>query len=301
MKKVLLFLSVIIISCSSNDDGTIIIDENTDDIYVLPLVIHLVHSGEEVGVGTNLSKDRILKQIETLNNDYRKRAGTMGYNTHTLGADARIEFKLAEINPNGLQTDGINRINGNDVTIVSNINDLPFDWLPQYGYWNSEKYINVWVLPGPQDLFLGSSQLPYTDLPGLENKLNTIGTGIFLNTLHFGESDIISELNLGRTLTHEMGHFLGLYHLWGEKESANCTEYDDYVEDTPPVEGKNSNCEEDELSCNGELILKSNYMDYVPDACMNMFTNGQVERMRYVLKNSLDRKSLVISDVINRN
>lgn len=301
MKKVLnIFICILIVGCSADDFEEI--EQLESDVFILPVVIHIIHIGEAIGEGANLSKERILQQIESLNNDYRRKEGTRGYNTHALGADTKIEFRLAEIDPFNQKTDGINRIDANDVTIDSDLNDLPFDWLPQYAYWNPEKYINIWVLPaGPQDLFLGSAQFPYTGIPGLDNEVNTVGTGLFINTLHFGESDIISDINLGRTLTHEMGHFLGLEHLWGKYESADCMEYDDYVNDTPPVGHRNNECNGEELSCHGEPILKQNYMDYLPDACMNMFTEGQASRMAYVLENSVDRKSLTSSDVISRH
>ncbi|WP_075341922.1 M43 family zinc metalloprotease [Tenacibaculum agarivorans] len=296
------FIFLFFLSCSSEDTGVKLNNEPNDTI-ILPIVVHIIHSGEEVGDGSNISEYRVFEQIESLNNDFRKRKGTLGYNTHVLGVDTKIEFKLAEIDPQRQKTKGINRINSYDVTIKTDPDNppLPFDLLPQYAYWNPEKYINIWVLKGPKDLFLGSSQFPYAKIPGLQNPLNTIGTGIFINTLHFGKSDIDSKINLGRTLTHEMGHFLGLEHLWGKKESSDCLEYDDYVKDTPPVGHSNTDCDNTELSCNGESsILIHNYMDYSPDACMNMFTKGQAERMRYVLENSTDRKSLATSNVINR-
>lgn len=77
-------------------------------------------------------------------------------------------------------------------------------------------------------------------------------------------------------------------------------DYDDHVEDTPLIGKSNNNCYTDDLSCKSEIILKHNYMDYVPDQCMNMFTQRQANRMKYVLVNSLDRKSLTVSNVTNR-
>ena len=151
-------------------------------------------------------------------------------------------------------------------------------------------------------MVLGQSSVPYIDLPGLDNANPNGTTGILITTPHFGVSDISGGANLGRTLTHEMGHFLGLEHLWGKRENANCTTFDDYCSDTPSVSRRTGNCKNTPItSCSGETILTQNYMDYTKDTCMNMFTIDQGIRMRYVLKNSIVRKTLITSTAISRN
>ena len=99
-----------------------------------------------------------------------------------------------------------------------------------------------------------------------------------------------------------MGHFLGLLHLWGETEGgSDCTEHDDYCDDTPPVTERTGKCVQGTMmACNGQHALTQNYMDYIPDVCMNMFTNDQVFRMHYVLENAERRRSLTTSTVIDR-
>ncbi|MDO5980272.1 M43 family zinc metalloprotease [Flavivirga spongiicola] len=299
--SILIALSSIILFSCSKGDGVEHPEETTETVYTLPVVIHIVHTGQEVGTGYNLSNERIIGQIKTLNDDFRKKEGTLGYNIHPLGADTKIEFKLAEIDPNGDQTDGINRVNLNDIFIDTE-NDWFFDDLPYYGYWNKQDYINVWVFPFEPNTALGQSSVPKANLPGLIDANPDGTTGIMIATPHFGTSDLVGGSNLGRTFTHEMGHFLGLKHLWGKIENANCLDFDDYCEDTPPVSRRTENCDGlANLSCNGESVLTQNYMDYTDDACMNMFTKNQVTRMRYVLKNSNVRKSLITSSAINRN
>ncbi|MEP0212883.1 MAG: M43 family zinc metalloprotease [Cellulophaga sp.] len=236
-----------------------------------------------------------------MNNDFRKKEGTSGYNTHPLGTDARIEFKLAEIDPDGNSTDGIIRVYANDIDFEENEENWLFDYLPHYGYWNIQEYINIWVFPFEPNLLLGQSSVPKVDLPGLENSVITGTTGIMITTPHFGTSDLVGGSNLGKTLTHEMGHFLGLEHLWGREENADCMAFDDYCEDTPIVSRRTGGCSNAPTSCNGEIALTQNYMDYTDDACMNMFTKDQAERMRYVLEKSNTRKSLITSSSINRN
>ncbi len=304
IKKNCLFVLSILLLCNCSNDDEIIIDPSTEvieTVYTLPVVVHVIHIGEEVGVGYNLSKERIVAQLKSLNDDFRKEVGTLGYNTHPLGTDAKIEFKFAEIDPNGGLTEGINRVDLNDVIITEN-SDWLFDNLPYYGYWNKQNYINIWVYPFDPNIILGQSSVPFIDLPGLNDADPNGTTGILITTPHFGTSDVEGGSNLGKTLTHEMGHFLGLEHLWGKTENAGCLDFDDYCDDTPAVSKRSGNCNSlPTESCSGETILKHNYMDYTNDACMNMFTRDQVLRMRYVLTNSAVRKTLITALVIHRN
>lgn len=300
-KTILIITSFILILSCSKDDQIQPSEETIETVFTLPLVIHIVHVGEEIGTGYNLSRERIIGQIETLNNDFRKKEGTSGYNTHPLGTDAKIEFKLAAIDPEGNPTDGIVRVNANDIEYEADKDSWLFDNLPYYGYWNIQEYINIWVFPFEPNLILGQSSLPKVDLPGLENSATDGTTGIMITTPHFGTSNLAGGSNLGKSLTHEMGHFLGLEHLWGKEENADCMEFDDYCDDTPFVSRRTGNCDNTPTSCSGEIALTQNYMDYTSDACMNMFTKDQVKRMRYVLNNNNIRRSLTTSSTINRN
>ncbi|BDD11222.1 hypothetical protein FUAX_36540 [Fulvitalea axinellae] len=305
----ILLLSVFLFSCADNEaleDSRPDEEETTEAVYILPVVVHIIHTGEETGTGYNLSEERIIGQIKTLNDDFRKKPGTLGYNTHPLGTDAKIEFKFAEIDPDGNPTSGITRINGHDVS--ENTDDVDdtdsegwfFDTLPKYGYWDTQRYINIWVFPFEPNRILGQASFPKADIAGLEDISASITTGIVITSPHFGTSDLEGGSNLGRSLTHEMGHFLGLEHLWGKIENADCAEYDDYCEDTPLVSRRTKNCDNGPPSCGGEPALTQNYMDYTDDSCMNMFTKDQVARMRYVLENSPVQSSLKSSTALQR-
>ncbi len=197
-KNILIALSsIMLLNCSNNDE---IIDQNSKEtigtVYTLPVVVHVVHTGEDVGLGYNLSNERIIGQIKTLNDDFRKKSGTIGYNTHPLGTDSKIEFKLAEIDPEGNSSDGIKRVNIHDIVIDID-NDWLFDDLPYYGYWNKQDYINVWVFPFEPNIILGQSSVPRADLPGLEDAIQNGTTGIMITTPHFGASSSPGKSALG--------------------------------------------------------------------------------------------------------
>lgn len=267
------------------------------DIVHLPIVVHVIHFGEEIGTGPNLPDDQIHRQIEILNEDFRKKKGSRGYNDHPDGADSMIEFTLAQRDPQSNPFDGINRIDASRVEVENKGNNP--NHYAQYAYWDPNLYINVWTTPlamETQCLVLGSASGPLTDLPGTE--LLSIPTdhdseGILINWMHFGESSTDCHAKYGRTLTHEMGHYLGLLHLW----AGNNCEQNDYCDDTPavdaPVFGKIPY-----TGCDGELVMIGNYMNFSDDEVMNIFTRDQVDRMHYVLMHHPGRNSLMTSSAL---
>ena len=302
MKTVAFFLVfgfLILASCSQEEDITPPPDSEPNPIeklYQIPIVVHVLHFGEPLGEGNNLSKEKILRQIEIVNEDFRRKAGTRGFNNHPEGADSRIKFVLAKTDPQGNPTNGIVRINTKTTP-----NPLPsnhsFDFYAGFSYWDPALYLNVWSIPLGDlvDAFLGEATGPNTDLPG--GHLFTPGEplqseGILINSAHFGESDLNSEHNLGRTLTHEIGHYLGLLHTWGE---GDCI-HNDFCKDTPPVSSPVTGCPHTPpIACDGSPVMIENYMNYTYDRCMNMFTKDQIARMHYVLENSPYRSSLLNS------
>lgn len=289
-----------LISCKEETDSIAplplepVIPMPGEDIVYLPVVIHVIHNGEEIGSGTNLSDEQIARQIEILNEDFRRKEGTRGFNDHPDGGDSMIEFILAKQTPEGLPTNGINRI---DTTkLEERIAGHSFSDYAKVVYWNSNQYINIWTSPMPESfecLFAGMATGPDTELPGTEF-LSLPGPGdaegIIINWKSFGESDTQCHTKYGRTLTHEMGHYLGLLHTWGVRDCEN----NDYCHDTPavdvPVWGN-----QPFMGCEGESIMIGNYMNWSHDEVMNIFTNDQIGRMHYVLMNHEGRNSLLSS------
>lgn len=288
-------LCLLLISCSKDDDAKVpeITDPGQEVVY-LPVVIHVLHNGESVGEGPNLSTQRIQRQVQILNEDFRRKKGTKGYNDHPNGGDSKIEFVLAKQSPNGDAMNGINRI---DISLM-NVPELGYNQnhYAQYDYWDPSSYINIWTTPLPESsgcLVLGSATGPETDLPGTQFLLLPQAgdsEGILINWIHFGESDIDCHARYGRTLTHEMGHYLGVLHTWGGKDC----EFNDYCADTPAVDdvvfGRDAY-----IGCAGETIMIGNYMNYSEDDLMNIFTKNQIARMHYVLEHHTGRNSLLSS------
>ena len=281
-------------SCSQNDEIEPIEDQLEDGVMYIPVVVHVMHNGQPEGEGPNLSTQRIQRQIEILNEDFRRKEGTRGFNDHPDGGDSEIEFVLAAQDPLGAPTDGIVRVD----TSLLDVSNLGYNTnhFAQYSYWNTKQYVNIWTTPLPESaacLVLGYSTGPDTDLPGA-HLWATPGPddaeGIMINWSHFGESDIDCHATYGRTLTHEMGHYLGLLHPWGGRDC----EHNDYCDDTPAVDdfvyGRNAF-----IGCQGEPIMIGNYMNWSDDEIMNIFTKNQISRMHYVLEHDQGRKALLSS------
>lgn len=265
-------------------------------IYLVRTVVHVLHLGERVGEGHNLSPDRIEGQVRSVNDDYRRREGTRGFNTHPDGADTRIELVLATEAPDGSPTDGVVRVD-----ISEGDSPIPrarsFDHYAHYSYWDPSTYLNVWSVPFPDsatDVVLGEATGPETDLPGAELLIPgepERAEGVIINSRHFGESDESAIHGLGRTLTHEVGHYLGLLHPWGGRICAD----NDFCDDTPAVDVPVLGCPSSPPpGCAGEPAMVENYMNFVEDRCMNVFTKDQAARMHYVLENSPRRRSLLV-------
>ncbi|MEQ8904380.1 choice-of-anchor J domain-containing protein [Ekhidna sp.] len=269
-------------------------------LYQIPVVVHVFHKGEPVGTGVNLSEERIKAQIDSLTADFR-RMNADAVNTPDeflpVAADVEIEFVLAKQDPAGNPTNGIVRLRGSrDVYRANSHRPL----LRSESYWPAEHYLNIVVTD--LQVFLGYASFPIISLEGITNDTEDfIFDGVLIDYEYFGVNPSSPSFeSYGRTLTHEVGHYLGLRHIWGD---GNCTK-DDFVDDTPLADNDNGdytspctfpNPDDDEICVAGEPEMFQNYMDYTDDICMNLFTLGQKTRMRTVMDNAPNRMSLISS------
>ncbi len=265
------------------------------EIIRIPVVVHVIHNQINGQIaGSNISDEQIYSQIKVLNEDYRKKVGTLGFNSNPVGADTEIEFFLANIDPLGNPTSGIKRVyssktsfnivNDNDRLIMSNLS-----------YWDSDKYLNIWVAPLSSG-YIGYGEFPYAEsVEGLDIDSDERTDGVFIDYTTFGKKIGTNQSGIysfGRTVTHEVGHWMGLYHTWGDERCGT-----DYVADTPVTASANSSafCRDVFSTCSGIRTrnMIENYMDYSPDSCMNIFTEGQKQRMRAALDLSKRRKRVL--------
>jgi hypothetical protein len=267
--------------------------------YQVPVVVHVIHNGEPIGTGRNISDAQILSQIDVINKDFQ-RLNTDAGNTPPLFAPVAgsmdIEFVLAQRDPNGLPTTGIVRVNGGQSS-WSLSQETTFKAL---SYWPAEDYLNIWVLNFSGG-FIGYAQFPVSTLPGLEDYLDGLAEtdGVVVDyqafgSVDYGSFDLDPNFNKGRTLTHELGHFFGLRHIWGDAVCGT-----DYVDDTPLQRFETSGCPAHPAStvCGTSIIkMFQNYLDYTNDGCMNLFTQGQVARMELILDDpSVPRRNSLLT------
>ncbi|QDK78140.1 PKD domain-containing protein [Spirosoma sp. KCTC 42546] len=270
-------------------------------VITIPVIVHVVHNGETVGSGRNISLAQVQSQLAVLNEDFRRKVGTHGFNDNPVGADIEIEFCPAVVNQQGqpLAEPGIDRYNGNRANWTKNDID---GVLKPSTYWNPDKYYNIWVVdisdPSINGQLLGYAQFPVqSNLPGIPSGGPASTDGVVIYYRAFGSVEkgtfpvLQSPFNLGRTLSHETGHWLGLRHIWGD---SNCG--DDFCADTPPQASESSGCQIGRVSC-GTTNMVQNYMDYSNDACFNIFTINQKDRIRAVMAISPRRLSLLSSNV----
>jgi len=253
-------------------------------IVKIPVVVHVVYRTTT----ENISDAQIKTQIDVLKADFRKLNADYSKTPSafaSLVADAQITFELATVDPSGNPTTGITRTS-TTATAFSDDDRVKYTSQGGRNAWPRDKYLNIWVCN--LDPYLG-----YAQFPG-----GTAATdGVVIGYKYFGTTGTaVAPFNKGRTATHEVGHWLNLYHIWGD-DGTSCTG-SDQVSDTPNQADENYGCPTfPAVSCsngpNGDMFM--NYMDYSDDACMYMFTNGQKNRMRALFATGGARASFVSS------
>ena len=260
------------------------------EVITIPVVVHIVWNKAE----QNISEEQVRSQIEILNKDFRNNnpaSAAIPNEFNNLIADIEIEFCLANRDPDGKATNGITRTQTAFEFIVdeyasNNRRRIKHDFLGGHSAWDTKKYLNIWVgkyTPGT----LGEACFP--------GVCSDEEDGVIVDPFVFGTKGIAANNtpnNMGRTTTHEVGHYFDLRHLWGSK-LGDC-DSDDMVADTPPQFFPTDGCPNHPKTTCSSNDLFMNYMDYTDDACMGMFSKGQKLRILAALNGA--RSGLLSSD-----
>ncbi|SOU85710.1 GEVED domain-containing protein [Tenacibaculum dicentrarchi] len=254
-----------------------------DGIYQIPVVVHILHTNAT----NNISLEQIQSQLDVLNADFR-RTNADRTDKWAQAADTQIEFKLATIDPSGNVTTGITRTRVATSTWLSGLDNMKRAKDGGVNPWDTALYLNMWVVDNIEkpngDTILGYAQFPWDT--------DATTDGVVMADQYFGTSGTASApFDGGRTTTHEVGHYFGLRHIWGDGACG----VDDFVADTPESDDKNYGCKVNHVSCGSEDMIE-NYMDYSDDSCMNLFTLGQRNRMHTYLVKGGARHALATSD-----
>jgi hypothetical protein len=246
-------------------------------IITIPVVIHVVY--KSTIPAENISDAQIQSQLAVLNKDYRRLntdSGSTPQPFKLLAADCEIQFCLAAQDPQGKATTGITR----KATSIAKIGNTAYYYSSADGgqdMWDPAHYMNIWVCN-----IDGGSTLGFAWPPGTSGPKDD---GIVIDYRYFGTIGKNPPFHLGRTVTHEVGHYLNLDHVWGD-DGGDCTGSDN-VSDTPNQAEETYDCPNFPLTDMCTLVFPGvmfmNYMDYTDDNCMNMFTKGQKLRMQGAL------------------
>lgn len=246
----------------------------------IPVVVHILYNT----ASQNISDAQVASQLVALNRDFNKQnadTANIPERFRALAADVEVEFALATADPMGRPTTGVIRRQTN-VTEWTMDDKIKFSAQGGDNAWDSKSYLNIWV--GNVRQLLGYSSVP----GGPADK-----DGVVINTSAFGTINTGAPYNLGRTAVHEVGHWLGLKHIWGDTYCG-----DDLVDDTPKQGNYTTGCPTAfRTSCGNNATgdMYMNYMDFTNDACINLFTEGQKNRMRSLFNEGGPRHSLLSS------
>ena len=261
---------------------------------IIPVVFHVIHAyGDE-----NISKAQIEDQLRVVNEDFQRQNVDASQTRDVFksrAANFNVEFKLARIAPDGSYTEGITRTY-DPINMIEDYEDRDNEAKSVALAWDRNRYLNIWVVKEIKSSGTGTI-LGYAQFPGqqastdgivmIHDRVGTIGTAV--------------SSGKGRTLTHEIGHWLGLYHPF----QGGCSGNGDRVDDTPPVDEASYGCNasQNPNTCNtdfpNEIDMVENYMDYANGACMNAFTNGQLARVNgFLASNQYRARNIAASNII---
>ena len=257
-------------------------------LITIPVIVHIVYrSGNAL---ENITDEQVLSQLAVLNKDYRRLNNDYKYTPSVFtpfSADCELEFKLAKRTPTGKATTGIVRYASDRKVTWGKSDEIKMPEKGGVAPWDASKYLNLYVCA------LGGGVLGYSSMPGSLLAFD----GVVIDYRYFGTvGTVVPPFNLGRTTTHEVGHWLNLRHTWGDSDCGN-----DLVNDTPMQQGPNYGCVTfPHITCNadskGDMFM--NFMDYTDDACMSLFSAGQKARIQALFSFGGARASILTSDVL---
>ena len=248
----------------------------------IPVIVHLVYNA----ASENLTDAQIQSQIDVLNEDFNKQSKELSTSTSIYknsAANVGITFCLASVDVKGNSIKGIERKQSTRSTWgTSDI--VKYSSLGGLDAWESKHYLNIWICN------IGGGSIGYSQFPGGAPQSD----GIVVDYRFFGRIGSLRPFDKGRTLTHEIGHWLNLIHIWGDSQCG-----DDRVDDTPTHHNANYGCPSVPFvsnSCGSAISeMTMNFMDYVNDACMYMFTEGQKARMLALFEPNMPRHEILNS------
>ena len=279
---------------------------DASNLIHIPVVVHVLYYNST----QNISDAQIQSQIAVLNEDYN-RLNADKINTPSafsgVAAAGYFDFFLACIDPNGNPTNGITRtqtsvdpftpVKNPDGTFNETAIKVKYTSLGGYDAWPSDKYLNIWVCN------LAYPIAGYTQMPGTGS---TATDGVVIKYDCFGRVGTLeTHYAKGRTATHEIGHWMNLIHIWGDDDLlGNQCSGSDFVDDTPNQQVESTGCPSfphtDNCTTQSPGVMFMDYMDYTYDECMNLFTTGQVNRMRSLFSSGGVRQCFMSNTSIYR-
>jgi hypothetical protein len=272
-----------------------------DTLYFeIPVVFHVLYNK----TAENLNDTSILSQLKELNNAFRKRnKDTTRIRTifKPIAADVKIQFVLANKDPQGNASSGITRTYTNKTTFAANqfgtyTTNMKYSANGGKDAWDPTSYLNIWIcnmeFPNYVGIVYGFATPP-TNAPnwngtGATKDTNSMESGVVLHYKIVGRSNPLAPVKYieGKAAIHEVGHYLGLRHVWGDGNNTTGCNVDDGIFDTPNCKAQNATCTGQNTctdASNDKPDQTENYMDYALDGCAGMFTQQQAFMMRFVL------------------